>query len=311
MATDYILFIHGVSNRDRREPPTYANGLFGRLEENVGSSVSLQKIPLYWGDVNKTEEDKLLNNFKASKAWNKLWFRDFREQQLLQFVGDAALYLSRHVGSQVVARLKQEAEKNLGTLELPKHKPGDRLHLVTHSWGTVVLFDVLFADRWEDKSIPGYQDVQQIRKALFGLPPHPEVGLPIASIHTMGSPIALFSLISVDGSSHDFKPRLNQLLENLYKVRGKKLPWLNFIHPGDPVAWPLEKVMSSLVDNEAVYLNFTDEISRTADWSDFLPKLVSQTILALLHGGDAHGSYWKSKEVAQKIAKTIQKVATQ
>ena len=236
-------------------------------------------------------------------------FRDFRENHLLQFVGDAALYLSRHVGSQVVAQLKAQGEKILGTAQSPKHKPGDRLHVVTHSWGTVILFDILFADRWEDKNVPGHQNVMDIRQLLFGLPPSPQTGIRLASIHTMGSPIALFSLLSVNGSSHDFKPRLNQLLENLHNLRGGKLPWLNFIHSGDPVAWPLERIMFDLVDGDAKYLDFKDVITHKTDLSDFLFEPVSQTILALLNGGNAHGSYWKSKEVAQSITQTIKEVA--
>lgn len=147
-----------------------------------------------------------------------------------------------------------------------------------------------------------------IRKILFGLPPNPETGIRLASIHTMGSPIALFSLLSVNGSSHDFKPRLNKLLENLHNLRGGKLPWLNFIHSGDPVAWPLEKIMFDLVDGDAKYLDFKDVITRKANLSDFLMEPVSQTILALLNGGNAHGSYWKSKEVAQIITQTIKEV---
>jgi hypothetical protein len=309
MPTDYILFIHGVSNRSKREEPTYANWLFKSIKSSVEPSLTVEKIALYWGDVNIEAENRLAKGFKTSKTWNQLWFRDFRENNLLQFVGDAALYLSRHVGSQVVAQLKQQGQQILGTLESPKHKPGDRLHLVTHSWGTVILLDILFADRWEDKNIPGHQDVMTIRKILFGLPPNPSKGIPLASIHTMGSPIALFSLISVNGSSHDFKPQLNQLLNNLYHLRGVQLPWLNFIHPGDPVAWPLEKVMFELVDEDAKGLNFKDQITRNAGFSDLLFQPVSQTVLALLHGGKAHGSYWKSKQVAQSIAQTIKQAA--
>lgn len=309
MPTDYILFIHGVSNRRKSEQPSYADKLFKFIEKRVEPPLTVEKIALYWGDVNLEAETKLENDFKASKAWNKLWFKDFREDQLLQFVGDAALYLSRHVGSQVVARLKQQAQEILGTVDSPKHKPGDRLHLVTHSWGTVILLDILFADRWEDEKIPGHHDVMTIRRALFGLPPNPDRGIPLASIHTMGSPIALFSLISVNGSSHDFKPRLNQLLENLYNIRGGKLPWLNFIHPGDPVAWPLEKVMFDLVDGDAKYLGFKDQLTHNRDLSDLLFQPCSQTILALLNGGKAHGSYWSSKEVAQSIAQTIKTAA--
>jgi len=39
--------------------------------------------------------------------------------------------------------------------------------------------------------------------------------------------------------------------------------------------------------------------------SDWLTNIVSQTTFALLHGGDAHGSYWGSEEVAQEIVEVI------
>lgn len=310
MATDYILFVHGVNTRFDRELPSYADKLFDLVKKRVEPELKVEKIVLYWGDINKAAEDQLLTNLKASKAWNDLWFKEFREKQLLQFVGDAALYLSRTVGSQVVSKLKIQAEKILGTVENPNHKPGDRLHLVTHSWGTVILFDIMFADRWEFQEVPGHQDVMTIRKVLFGLPPTPETGIPIASIHTMGSPISLFSLLNVNGSSHDFTPRLNQLLQAIYNKRnGKKLVWENFVHPGDPVAWPLEKVVSNLVQGDSRYLDIKDVINQFEDFSDFLAQPLSQTAIALLHGGDAHSSYWQSNHVAEEIAKTIKNAA--
>ncbi|MBW4495609.1 MAG: hypothetical protein KME26_21510 [Oscillatoria princeps RMCB-10] len=312
MATDYILFIHGVNTREKREQPAYANKLFKLIQKNAESSLTLKQVTLYWGDVNKTEEEKLLARLKASnEIWNKLWFKDFRANQLLQFAGDAALYLSRHIGSKVVQKLKEDAVK-----ELKGYNPEtDRLHLVTHSWGTVILFDVLFADRWgnentpEDKKIPGHQDVMEIRRFLFGLPPNPEDGIRLASIHTMGSPLALFSLISVNGSSHDFKPLLNQMLEALHKRVPQQLPWINFIHPGDPVALPLANLMFELVEDEEKYLDFKDAITHSADLSDWITQSVNQTMLALLHGGDAHDSYWSSQEVAKRIAETIKKTS--
>jgi hypothetical protein len=312
MATDYILFIHGVNTRDKRENPAYADKLFQLIQKNAGSSLRLKKVTLYWGDVNKNEEDKLLNKLQASQdIWDKLWFKDFRTNQLLQFAGDAALYLSRHIGSKVVQKLKADAIK-----ELNGYNPEtDRLHLVTHSWGTVILFDVLFADRWGNENTPetnritGCQDVMEIRRFLFGLPPNPEEGIRLASIHTMGSPIAMFSLLNVNGSSHEFKPLLKNMLEALHKKVPQQLPWINFIHPGDPVALPLKKLILDIVDNGEKYLDLKDAITHNADLSDWITQSVSQTILALLHGGDAHSSYWSSQEVAKTIAETIKKTS--
>ena len=35
MATDYILFIHGVNTREERENPEYADQLFNRLDKTL------------------------------------------------------------------------------------------------------------------------------------------------------------------------------------------------------------------------------------------------------------------------------------
>ena len=137
MAKDYVLFLHGVNVREtpeneKKHKYTYANNLFKLIEEEVRSKDSTRnciKVPLYWGDVNQRALDELLASLKGSSQWNQLWFRDFRTKQLLQFVGDAGLYISRLIGSMAADQLKQQAFERLEGYE-----PEDRLHLVTHSW---------------------------------------------------------------------------------------------------------------------------------------------------------------------------------
>lgn len=312
MTTDYILFVHGVNTRDQREKPGYANDL---IEGIKSKSHNFVPIPLYWGDVNIDAETQLLDRLKASPLWKDMWFRTFREQQLLQFAGDAALYISRHVGSKVVTRLKIDALRVLQNAQ-----PGDRLHLVTHSWGTVILFDILFATRWDDPKASGHEDVMAIRDCIFGLSGENDTthqGIQLASIYTMGSPIAIFSLTSINAdpnqpesnsSSHDITLRLQELLQNLYQARnGAKLPWRNFIHPGDPIAYPLKKLMKDLVDNDEKYIDFQDVITQEPRLLDLLKEPISQTTFALLQGGKAHGSYWQSEQVVQEISSILQK----
>lgn len=310
MATDYILFIHGVNTRDRREQPQYADQLFQRLQENASNKKrDLKKIALYWGDVNKEAEENLLKQFKASPIWEHIGFRTFREQQLLQFAGDAALYISRQVGFKVVKELKKQ------TLEgLKNPQSDDRLHLVTHSWGTVILFDILFAGRWDDPQVPGHDDVMTIRDCIYGLSgknPNLHQGVQINSIHTMGSPVAIFTLTNVipgrDGpdspSTHDITPRLQKLLESLHASRnGKKLPWRNYIHAGDPIAYPLKEVMTNLVDGQTKYLDIQDLMTQE---SGLLESLTAQSVFALMHGGEAHGSYFTSDKVVQEISNVV------
>ena len=306
MATDYVLFIHGVNTREVREQPEYADPLIKLLKE---TKPNLIPIALYWGKVNEKAETDLLNKLHASPLWSQMWFRTFREKQILQFAGDAALYISRGIGAQVISTLKSQALKGLENAQ-----PNDRLHLVTHSWGTVILFDLLFASRWDDENVPGHDDVMAIRDTIYGISgknPNPLQGIQVASLHTMGSPVAIFSLIDASPgkdntdstSSHDITPKLQKLLESLYEARkGEKLPWRNYIHPGDPIAYTLEELMTSLVDGDKKYLDIHDLITQEPGLFDFVTE---QTVVALLHGGDAHGSYWHSKKVAQEISSVI------
>jgi hypothetical protein len=314
MATDYILFIHGVNTRRQREGKGYSDHLFSLIQnqaQKMNSGLNLKPVELYWGDLNQGPEKRLREEIESSKDWDKFWFKDFRLNQLLQFAGDAALYISRYIGSQVVDSLLGQIQEKLAG-----YQENDRLHLVTHSWGTIILFDVLFASRWDDQNIPGYQSVQTIRNTIFGIKPNPFAGIKIGGLHTMGSPISIFSLIDAkqgvdetgteSESTHDITPRLQALLKSLGEDRqGKMLPWRNFAHPGDPIAYPLSVTLDKMVNGERKYLDIQDVITHNASLFDFLTQPASQTVLALLHGGDAHGSYWQSQEVAQKIAKEI------
>ncbi len=317
MPTDYLLFNHGVSTRDTRPQPGYADPLFDLVQRHYNApGRTLKKVALYWGDVNAEEEQKLLDLYRASSIWQQLWFRDLREKQLLQFAGDAALYISRAVGCKVADRLRDQAAAGLKGCNAKE----DRLHIVTHSMGTVILFDILFSARWDPLDVPGHASVEEMRDGLFGVSPNPTLGIRLGSVATMGSPIGFFSLLDVTPSGigendadshplsgHDITPRLEQFLKSLYQELGARLPWYNFVHPGDPIGYPLEELLPSLVDGKSQYIDIQDILTHPMSLTDFMTEPFSQTLLALLHGGEAHTSYWQSDLVAQKIAQAIEK----
>ncbi len=325
MATDYILFIHGVNTREEREKPTYANELIRQINKFIGDSYQLKPISLYWGDVNiESEQDLMYKVAHTGGCWHQLWFQKTRQNTILHFMGDAALYISRSVGSKIVEALKIQIEVGLDDAN-----PGDRLHLVSHSWGTFILFDILFAARWNDTTIPGHESAIAIRRCFNGLEPNPNEGVRLASIHTMASPIAIFSLLDIvkgenqalipeltqnqaeQRASHDITPKLKQLVANLsQKQDSKKLPWRNYIHPADPVAWPLDPLLYSLVDGLTRDIEIKDVISKLT-FLESLMQPLSQTVAPLLlYGGQAHDSYLNSVQVAQEIVQTIQQTAT-
>jgi hypothetical protein len=314
MTTDYIVFVHGVNVRESPENEQnktyrYADRLFELIQASAPHR-TLKKVPLYWANVSEAVLRDFRPTIMSAPIWKALWFQKFRTTQLLQFAGDAVLYISRHVGSMAIAQLEEQALS-----ALKDYQPSDRLHLVTHSWGTVILFDLLFSSRWDNPEIPGHESVQKIRQQLFGLPPDEPAGIRLAGIHTMGSPIATFSLITVVGrsggsSSHDISPKLQSFLRNITEDGKQRLPWRNFIHPGDPVALPLEKVIPDLVENGENYLDIQDRLVLGSGWLELLSTLFKNTFLALINGGNAHDSYWHSPVVAEEIARTIQSSVT-
>jgi hypothetical protein len=313
MPTDYLLFIHGVNTRKEGLQPNYADGLFDLIQyySNHAPAQTLKKIALYWGDVGKDKEQALLNAYQNSSIWDELWFKQFRENQIMRFVGDGALYISRCCGSKVANALEQQILAGLDGFD----PETDRLHIVTHSMGTVILFDILFSARWDSNDAQGHGSVATIRNVFFGLSPNPTQGLRLGSISTMGSPIGFFSLIDIDKPTydshgnttctHDITPHLEKFLDSLQRELGKKLPWYNFVHPGDPIAYPLEKLLPQLVDATSQFIDLQDILTHATSLIDLLIDPWSQTTFALLHGGEAHGSYWQSDQVAQQIAQAI------
>jgi hypothetical protein len=305
MPTDYILFVHGVKVHEQKEFERLANILLNRIQDSItDKSRDIKPIFFFWGDLGLPAQQELVKGLKESPKWNDFWFRDFRTEQILEFVGDAALYLSRHVGTQVVQRFKDKA---LSVLQ--GGKKSDRLHIITHSWGTVILFDILFARRWEDNDLDAEvrNSVQALRDVLFGIDPNPQMGIPIATIHTMGSPLALFSLLNISShvngiSTHDLTPKLSTFLENLHSWRHKPLLWRNFAHPGDPIAYPLEGLKSMLLDSSTDYVDIQDVITEKGN---IFNRPFSQQLVPLLWGGDAHGSYWDNKLVGKTISEVI------
>ena len=315
MRTDYILFNHGVNTRQERPQADYADELFALIQHHTPAR-NLKKVPLYWGDVAEDLERKLLDEYQESSIWEHIWFKQFREKQIMQFVGDAALYVSRHCGSRVANALAKQATEGLQGYDAEE----DRLHIVTHSMGTIILFDLLFSARWDPTYVEGHDSVEFIRDNLFGALPEPTKGIRLGSISTMGSPVGFFSFMDVNPdpvdardangnllSTHDITPRLETLLDYLHQELGKRLPWYNFVHPGDPVAYPLEKVLPDLVDGRNQYLDVQDILTHSASLTDFITEHVSQVLFMLLHGGEAHNSYWHSDQVAKKIAQAIER----
>ena len=312
--TDYVLFVHGVKSRSEDDFRKNTQSIFDPINAKLKKSGrNLVSVPCFWGKCGELALNQLQDGLRRSKVWNDLWFRDFREQEILSFVGDGALYLSRSIGAEVVDAIYKNA------LALLKNvRRGDRLHLVTHSWGTVILLDILFAKRWASEGFKAvdpetWDNVQQIRNALFGLGENPDIGLKLGSIHTMGSPIALFNLMNTgELNSHDIAPDLRSFLQSLRLGTGKALPWNNYLHPADPIAYPLEGITAQFFNSGVTpetgeqSVKVVDVLVKTNAWSEKLMAMIRSTFVSILYGGTAHNSYWQLPEIPIGIIDTIE-----
>ena len=78
--------------------------------------------------------------------------------------------------------------------------------------------------------------------------------------------------------------------------------WRNYAHPGDPIAYPLEGVIPILLGGGRECVDVQDIMSP----SSWIEGLFGQSILPVINGGKAHGSYWTEPKVAQMIGEIIQ-----
>jgi len=101
--------------------------------------------------------------------------------------------------------------------------------------------------------------------------------------------------------THAITPALKQLLINLYSATGNAFTWYNFVHPGDFVAYPIEKLMPAMLGNPAQHVNIQDFLVTDAgpQWFEGI------TPVTMLNAGGAHQSYGKSNLVAEHIAQAI------
>jgi hypothetical protein len=301
--TNHVCYIHGVNVRD----PAYAEQLDQELKKTF--SGPLVTAAVYWGDVSDAAEQRLLQEWKKSDVWDHMWFPEFRASMMLQLIGDGALYVSPSFGSSIVRRITQTLHDAFS-----ERQPGDVIHLVTHSWGAVIVLDVLFADRWLEKNVPGHDDVQALRDSLFGMGTKKKDGLRLASITTMGSPMSLFSLMDGDfadhpGDAHSISDAMRNYCSTLYKETGTPLNWFNFVHPGDAFAYPNSGLLKTLLRDDAHTVNATDALVDLGAVAKLAGATLGKTDAAVVGAASAHNGYWNTPSVIDAVVKSITQTA--
>lgn len=185
---------------------------------------------------------------------------------------------------------------------IANHPEEEELHIVAHSMGTVILWDILFSEKFQ----PG--DAVFKFRALI----HEKIKL--KSITTMGSPILLFNMIL------DVNPEQVNNFARLFHQQS--IRWTNIIHSSDLIAYPIS---SSLKISDGCNLSVKDKfISTVANDLENTVRAVANfpaieaaskvnpginqafSLAAIASGAaDGHTSYWKCSQTAKMIVDNI------
>ena len=290
-----VFFIHGVATKDA----AYSKSLQNLIKEEFIKRDQLLPnfFAGFWGNVLK----------KTGQMWNWIHqdlqeikkarpdvdikdifrYQELREDFISEFFGDFFTYFNTDCGVDIRDTIAEQLWKFL------KHHPEDEeLHIVTHSLGTVILWDVLFSDRF------ACDDPAHTIRSLIAPSSANESGrrASLKSITTMGSPI-LFCNMMLDVEPEKVKAFAA-------KHDPEPLRWLNIIHASDIVAYPLQTSMNAkLIPN----LFFRDKfIWADANGAEKTARMFGQAHAAMALGvSDAHCSYWRSRGTARLIASNI------
>ena len=282
-----IYFIHGVATKDAN----YAK----KLIELIYKECKRQNQPLphchagFWGNV-LTGTEKLWrdidqelqikkqqdSHFSPDQAFR---YHSFRRDYFSYFIGDTFSYLSSDRGQKIRRILADQL------IDLVNNHPTEKeLHIVAHSLGTVILWDVLFSDRFSP-SDPAYEI-----RSLIGRD-HGRISL--SSITTMGSPIPFLNLTLGINIDH---------IQNfITQYQANRLRWKNLINSYDIIAYPIRPLFNSLANSSKIFV--TDHYLETSNDFFDLVELAS----VVFNATNAHQYYLESYKVARSIVNNITK----
>lgn len=206
-------------------------------------------------------------------------YRQRREQLISGFFSDIFSYLNTNQGRQVRRIIAVQF------LNLLKAAPDEEdLHIVAHSLGSVILWDLLFGD-----SLAADDPAFYIREVIKGLATRSEGRkVKLRSITTMGSPLLFFKLL---------EPNVQSLAQFASRYRGAPLRWLNVIHASDVFAYPLRASLN--LDTPG--LRFWDQYLGE---QNFLKRNVADVAMALGLTTE-HSRYWRSRRVGKLVTANL------
>ncbi len=284
-----VFFIHGASVRTVEYADPLRNYL---IREFVSRSLEMpQFYSSYIGEAigdfhqlwDYVEQDlgNLAWDYPKFKPEDLFHYRDRRRQFIVEFFGDLCNYLNPQRGKEVRKVIA------LQLLNFIKSAPTETdLHIVAHSLGSAIWWDILFSHQFESGD-PAYY----IRDVIKGLSASSSMRkVVLRSMTTLGSPLLFFDrLLNIDPAQlHQFASRYTQ----------HPLRWVNILHASDIFAYPVRASLE-LDGTSPLYIR-----DRYLGDRNFLKKSIGDVTMALGMMAE-HTGYWRSDRVARLVAANL------
>ncbi|BAY18499.1 hypothetical protein NIES2109_01750 [Nostoc sp. HK-01] len=242
------------------------------------------------------ELESIRQEYPKSNTQDIFRGQEFREQFLSDFIGDAFAYLNLERGAKIRASITEHLEDFINN-----HPEEKEIHIVAHSMGTVILWDMLFSNKFQHGD------------AVFKFRSLIKDKVDLVSITTMGSPVILFNMI--------FDIKAETINEFLVQYQKENLKWINIIHSSDMIAYPISTSLTSgksylHVENKFITTEANHIEKSIKNLGKSSPvEAASQLNAGISHAfsfatlaagaGDAHINYWKCPQTAKMIVDNI------
>jgi hypothetical protein len=287
-----VFLIHGVATQNAG----YGDQFKKKVKEILSKKSAKSPIfySSFWGHTFKSKTDQLFNWVRSdikdlSDKCKELRgnesdiyrYQEYREDFIANFFGDFLTYLNPDRGPAIRKQILNQFQDFVNS-----HPEEKEVTIISHSLGTLVLWDLLFA-----KDLPENDPANEFR-AFFNSN-HSKFEL--SGIVTMGSPLLFMGIKqNVDFSAVD---------DFAIKNRGV-LDWINIIHASDLIAYPLG---SAIKHDKVKNLFFTDQyLWANANGAESGALRLGQSHAGMALGmADAHSSYWNNDISADLVSSLL------
>lgn len=287
-----VFLIHGVATQDAG----YGDQFKKKIKEILSKKNTRSPIfySSFWGHTFKSKTDQLFNwvrsdikdlsdkckALRGSEA-DIYRYQDYRENFIGSFFGDFLTYLNTDKGSAIRKQILNQFQDFVNS-----HPEEKEITIVSHSLGTLVLWDLLFA-----KDLSENDPAHEFRTFFNSN----NSKLELRGIVTMGSPLLFMGI----------KQNLNFSAVDDFAIKNERsLSWINIIHASDVIAYPLGHAMKH---DKVKKLCFTDQylwVQANGPESGALRLGQSHAGMAL-GMADAHSSYWNNDISADLVSSLL------